>query len=80
LTDELYTFVKTRAQIRTTDAQIKALAAKGKAVAAEPHATAVLFDADRDRYEIELSTGGAFAVPRSALTWRCRNVVSPVAA
>jgi uncharacterized protein DUF2442 len=59
--------MKTLARIRTTDAQIRALAAKGKAAAKEPHATAVRFDSDRDRYEIELSTGGAFAVPRGAL-------------
>jgi hypothetical protein len=59
--------VKTRARIRATDAQIKTLAAKGKAAAKEPHATAVRFDADRDRFEVELSTGGAFAVPRIAL-------------
>jgi hypothetical protein len=59
--------MKTLARIRTTDTQIKSLAAKGKAAAMEPHATAVRFDSDRDRYEIELSTGGAFAVPRGAL-------------
>ena len=49
--------MKTLARIRTTDAQIKALAAKGKAAAKEPHATAVRFDSDRDRYEIELEHG-----------------------
>ena len=59
--------MKTSARIRATDAQIKALAAKGEAAAKEPHATAVRFNSDRDRYDIELSTGGAFAVPRSAL-------------
>jgi hypothetical protein len=59
--------MKTRARIRATDAQIKALAAKAKVAAKEPHATAVRYNPDRDRYEIELSTGGAFAVPRSAL-------------
>ncbi len=59
--------MKTLARIRATDAQIKTLAARGKAAAKKPHATAVRFDSDRDRYEIELSTGGAFAVPLSAL-------------
>jgi hypothetical protein len=59
--------VKALARIRATDAHIKALAAKGEAAAKEPHATAVRFNSDRDRYEIELSTGGAFAVPRSIL-------------
>jgi hypothetical protein len=54
--------------MRATDAQIKSLDAKGKAAAKEPRATAVRFDSERDRYEIELSTGGAFAVPRTALT------------
>jgi hypothetical protein len=59
--------MKTTVRIRATDAQIKALAAKGNAAAKQPHATSVRFDSERDRYEIELSTGGAFAVPRSAL-------------
>jgi hypothetical protein len=59
--------MKTLARIRATDAQIKALAAKGEAAAKEPHATAVRFNSGRDRFEVELSTGGAFAVPRSAL-------------
>jgi hypothetical protein len=59
--------MKTRARVRATDVQIRALAAKAKAATKEPHATAVRFDAGRDRYEIELSTGGAFAVPRRAL-------------
>lgn len=63
--------MKTLARIRATDAQIKALAAKGKAAAKEPHAIAVRFDSKRDRYVIELSTGGAFAVPRPRA--RCRR-------
>jgi hypothetical protein len=59
--------MKTRARVRATDAQIKTLIAEGMARAKEPHATAVRFDAERDRFEIEMSTGGAFAVPLSAL-------------
>ncbi|MEO7038978.1 MAG: DUF2442 domain-containing protein, partial [Candidatus Elarobacter sp.] len=56
------------ARVRATDAQIAALVAKGKVAAKEPHATAVRFDSERGRYEIEMSTGGAFAVPLRALT------------
>lgn len=59
--------MKTTARIRATDAQIKALAARGRTTAKNPHATAARFDASRDRFEVELSTGGAFAVPRKVL-------------
>ena len=59
--------MKTVARVRATDAQISALVAKGKVAAKEPHATSVRFDSKRGRYEIEMSTGGAFAVPLHAL-------------
>ena len=59
--------MKTQARVRVTDAQIKALVTNGKARTKEPHAIAVRFDAERARYEIEMSTGGAFAVPLRAL-------------
>jgi len=59
--------MKTQARVRVTEAQINTLIAKGKARAKQPHAIAVRFDSKRDRYEIEMSTGGAFAVPLRAL-------------
>lgn len=55
--------MKSPAQVRTTDAQIRALIDKGKVNAKRPHAIAVRFDAKRSRFEVEMSTGGAFAVP-----------------
>jgi len=59
--------MKRQARVRAIDAQISKLVATGKARAKQPHAIAVRFDAKRGRYEIEMSTGGAFAVPLRAL-------------
>jgi Protein of unknown function (DUF2442) len=59
--------MKRQARVRETATQISIQVAKGKARSKQPRATGVRFDAKRDRYEIEMSTGGAFAVPRRAL-------------